>query len=182
MQSSLCSAPPCFKIKKGEDKGRKREKFYIYLNVTHTHTHTRPKPGQPFKAKGSKKRTQTTGKRTEQRRGGGEQTDLQNQSTQRNGPDHPDTLQRGRATRLISWKPVPGCKIVRYSLKRTVVGQPTSGHETAMQIFTNWCTTSQPHQITIKRKKTTPESINLKPLMGNAVGIDAVCWWKRTCF
>jgi len=71
---------------------------------------------------------------------------------------------------------------VRYSLEGTVVGQPTSGHETAMQIFTNWRTTSQPHQITIKRKKTTPESINLKPLMKNAVGIDAVCWWKRTCF
>ena len=31
---------PCIKIRKGEDKGRKREKFYIYLDVTHTHTHT----------------------------------------------------------------------------------------------------------------------------------------------
>ena len=31
---------PCIKIRirKGEDKGRKREKFYIYLDVTHTHT------------------------------------------------------------------------------------------------------------------------------------------------
>ena len=28
---------PCIKIRKGEDKGRKREKFYIYLDVTHTH-------------------------------------------------------------------------------------------------------------------------------------------------
>ena len=27
---------PCIKIRKGEDKGRKREKFYIYLDVTHT--------------------------------------------------------------------------------------------------------------------------------------------------
>ena len=32
---------PCIKIRKGEDKGRKREKFYIYLDVTHTHTSMR---------------------------------------------------------------------------------------------------------------------------------------------
>ena len=48
---------PCIeiRIRKGEDKGRKREKFYIYLDVTHTHT--RPEPGQPWKARGRKKRT-----------------------------------------------------------------------------------------------------------------------------
>ena len=31
--------PPCFRIRKGEDTGRKRKKNYIYLDVTHTHTH-----------------------------------------------------------------------------------------------------------------------------------------------
>ena len=50
------------------EEGKKREKFYIYLDVTHTHT--RPEPGQPWKAKGRKRRTQTTGRRPEQRRGG----------------------------------------------------------------------------------------------------------------
>ena len=59
--------PPCF-IKRREERKRKKEKFYIYLDVTHTHT--RPEPGQPWKARGRKKRTQTTGKRPEQRRGG----------------------------------------------------------------------------------------------------------------
>ena len=39
--------------------------------MLHTHTHTRPEPGQPWKAKGRKKRAQTTGKRPEQRRGEG---------------------------------------------------------------------------------------------------------------
>ena len=34
------------------------------------HTHPRPEPGQPWKARGRKKRTQTTGNRPKQRRGG----------------------------------------------------------------------------------------------------------------
>ena len=34
------------------------------------HTHTQPEPRQPWKARGRKKRTQTTGKRPKQRRGG----------------------------------------------------------------------------------------------------------------
>ena len=79
----LC--PPALGLERERTEGRKREKFYIYLHVTHTHT--RPEPGQPWKARGRKKRTQTTGRRPEQRRGGGEQTDLQNQPTRRNGPD-----------------------------------------------------------------------------------------------
>ena len=40
------------------------------LHTTHTHTHARPEPGQPWTARGRKKRTQTTGKRPKQRRGG----------------------------------------------------------------------------------------------------------------
>ena len=35
------------------------------------HTHTQPEPGQPWKARGRKKRTQTTGQRPKQRRGEG---------------------------------------------------------------------------------------------------------------
>ena len=70
------------RLERGRTEGRKRDKFYIYLDDTHTH---------PVEAgstlKGKKKRTQTTGRRPEQRRGGGEQTDLQNQPTRRNGPD-----------------------------------------------------------------------------------------------
>ena len=64
---------PCIKIRKGEDKGRKREKFYIYLDVTHTHT--RPEPGQPWKARGRKKRTHDGQTAKNSAGGGGEQTD-----------------------------------------------------------------------------------------------------------
>ena len=59
--------PPAL-LKRERKEERKGEKFYIYSDVTHTHT--RPEPGQPRKAKGRKKRTQTTGKRPKQRRGG----------------------------------------------------------------------------------------------------------------
>ena len=78
-----CSTPALLEREKKEE--RKKEKFYIYLDVTHTHT--RPEPGQPWKARGRKKRTQTTGNRPKQRRGGRERTDLQNQPARRNGPD-----------------------------------------------------------------------------------------------
>jgi hypothetical protein len=29
--------PPALGLKRGEDRRKKREKFYIYLDVTHTH-------------------------------------------------------------------------------------------------------------------------------------------------
>jgi hypothetical protein len=84
-------------------------KFYTY-SVQMLHTHTQPHthtPGRsrvnPGKARGKKKRTQTTGKWTEQRRGRGEQTDLRNQPTRRtdlNRTEHAqkphNTLKRGR--------------------------------------------------------------------------------------
>ena len=76
---------------KREKREEKRRKFYIYPDVTHTHTHTHThpaEPGKPWKARGRKKRThdeQTVGQK--QHRGGGEQTDLRNQPTRRNGPD-----------------------------------------------------------------------------------------------
>ena len=53
------------RLERERTEGRKRDKFYIYLDDTHTH---------PVEAgstrKGKKKRTQTTGRRPEQRRGG----------------------------------------------------------------------------------------------------------------
>ena len=51
------SLPPALGLKREKTERRKREKFNIYLDVTHTHTHTRPEPGQPWKARGRKKRT-----------------------------------------------------------------------------------------------------------------------------
>ena len=75
---------PCIKIRKGEDKGRKREKFYIYLDVTHTHP---AGAGSTLKGKRKKKADTRRADGQKQRRGGGEQTDLRNQPTRRNGPD-----------------------------------------------------------------------------------------------
>ena len=79
-------------IRKGEERRKKKREvlhlFRCYTHThTHTHTHTRQEPGQPWKARGRKKRTQTTGQQPKQRRGGREQTDLRNQPTWRNGPD-----------------------------------------------------------------------------------------------
>ena len=65
-----CSPLPCIIIiKKGED-GRKKKREVLHLFRCYTHTHTRPELGQPWKARGRKKRTQTTGKRPKQRKGG----------------------------------------------------------------------------------------------------------------
>ena len=83
---------PCLRIKflklgwrRERTEGKKRE--VLHLCRCYTHTHTRPEPGQPWKARGREKRTQTMGNRPKQRRGGRERTDLQNQPTRRNGPD-----------------------------------------------------------------------------------------------
>ena len=78
-------APPALGLKREKTEGRKREKFYIYLDVTHTHT--RLEPGQPWKARGRKKRTHDGQTAKNSEGGGGEQTDLRNQPTRRNGPD-----------------------------------------------------------------------------------------------
>ena len=64
----LCPPALLLLLERERTEGRKREQFYIYSDVTHTHT--RPEPGQPWKARGRKKRKQTTGKRPKQRRGG----------------------------------------------------------------------------------------------------------------
>ena len=92
-------SPPRYKWNTGV-----KQKFYICSDVTHTHkTHARPRPGQPWKARGRKKQTPTTGQRTKQRRGGegnkrtsktnvhGE-TDL---TSTEHTPEPHDTLQRG---------------------------------------------------------------------------------------
>ena len=75
---------------KREKREEKRRKFYIYPDVTHTHTHTHTypaEPGKPWKARGRKKADSRRADGQKQRRGGGEQTDLRNQPTRRNGPD-----------------------------------------------------------------------------------------------
>ena len=66
------TSPPAL-LEREKKEERKRIRFtsiYIILFRCYTHTHTRPEPGQPWKARGRKKRTQTTGNRPKQRRGG----------------------------------------------------------------------------------------------------------------
>ena len=58
---------PCV-IKRGEERRKKKGEIYIYLDVTHTHP---VGAGSTLKGKRKKKRTQTTGKRPKQHRGGG---------------------------------------------------------------------------------------------------------------
>ena len=70
----------------------------------HTHTHTRPEPGQPWKARGRKKRTQTTGKRPKQRGGGGERTDQLNQPNLRGEADLTKTEHKPKTPRHITEK------------------------------------------------------------------------------
>ena len=62
---------PCINIsiRKGEDKGRKREKFYIYLDVTHTHTHPAG-AGSTLKGKRKKKANTDDGQKARTAQGG----------------------------------------------------------------------------------------------------------------
>ena len=82
----LYATSPCTRLKKGEDR-RKKKREILHLFRCYTHTHTRPEPGQPWKARGRKKRTHEGQKAKNSAGGGGEQTDLRNQPTRRNGPD-----------------------------------------------------------------------------------------------
>ena len=66
------------------EEGKKREKFYIYLDVTHTPGRSRVNPERQKEEKGEHRR-RAEGQNSAG--GEGEQTDLQNQSTRRNGPD-----------------------------------------------------------------------------------------------
>ena len=85
MTAQTMHRTPLRYLERERTEGRKREKFYICLDVTHTHT--RPEPGQPRKARGRKKRTHDGQTAKTSAGGGGEQTDLRNQPTRRNGPD-----------------------------------------------------------------------------------------------
>ena len=116
--SSLVTDPPgtpvtpCV-IKKGEERRKKRREVF-HLFRCYTPTHTRPEPGQPWKARGRKKRTQTTGKRPKQRRGG--------RGT--NGPPEPTyAAKRTWPKQSTHLKPHDTLRrgVVRYSLAGTVV-------------------------------------------------------------
>ena len=65
----MSSPSPCTRFKKGEDRRKKREKFYIYLDVTHTHTHP-ARAGSTLKGKRKKKADTRRAKGQKQRRGG----------------------------------------------------------------------------------------------------------------
>ena len=81
-ESHLC---PLHYLRGGKrEEKRKRRKFYIYPDVTHTHP---AEPGKTLKGKRKKKADTRRADGQKQRRGGGEQTDLRNQPTRRNGPD-----------------------------------------------------------------------------------------------
>ena len=61
---------PCiiFRIRKGEDKGRKRE-IRSFTSIQMLHTHTRPEPGQPERQE-EEKSGHTKGKRPKTAQGG----------------------------------------------------------------------------------------------------------------
>ena len=76
---------PLHYLKREKREEKRRRKFYIYPDVTHTHP---SEPGKPWKARGRKKKRTHDEKTAKNSAGGrGEQTDLRNQPTRRNGPD-----------------------------------------------------------------------------------------------
>ena len=146
------------------------------------HTHTRPEPGQPWKARGRKKRTQTTGRRPKQSRGEGNkrtsrtnlhgETDLTKTA---HTPKPHDTLRRGTQGKLgtkwgTSWwqtrKPkqlvkqqdsVPSyLEVVRYSLAGTVFKSCPNWHKTAFKFHRIRCTICFTSPDNHQKKKTTP--------------------------
>ena len=94
-----------------EGKKKKKEKFYTYPDVTHTHTpgQGRVNPERQEEKSGHQRRA----KGQNSAGGGGEQTDLQNQPTRRNGPEQhrahtPQHITEGTGGRIrdrmgISW-------------------------------------------------------------------------------
>ena len=78
-------APPATRVKKGEDRRKKKRKV---LHLLRCYTHTHPaRAGSTLKGKRKKKRTHEGQTAKNSAGGGGEQTDLRNQPTRRNGPD-----------------------------------------------------------------------------------------------
>ena len=77
---------PLHYLKREKREEKRRRKFYIYPDVTHTHTRqSRENPERQEEEKSGHNTRRANGQK--QRRGGGEQTDLRNQPTRRNGPD-----------------------------------------------------------------------------------------------
>ena len=70
---AMIPGTPCTRFKKGEDR-RKKKREVLHLFRCYTHTHTRPEPGQPWKARGRKKRTHE-GQKAKNSAGGGRGTD-----------------------------------------------------------------------------------------------------------
>ena len=68
-------------FKKGEEGRKKKE--VLHLSRCYTHTHTRQSRGNPER----QERTHDGPTAKNSAGGGGEQTDLRNQPTRRNGPD-----------------------------------------------------------------------------------------------
>ena len=79
--SEMLGPPALFK--KGEEGRKKKE----VLHLSRCYTHTPGRAGKTLKGKRKKKADTRRAKGQKQRRGGGEQTDLRNQPTRRNGPD-----------------------------------------------------------------------------------------------
>ena len=67
MEPHMSSPSPCTRFKKG--RGQKEEKREV-LHLFRCYTHTRPEPGQPWKARGRKKRTHE-GQKAKNSAGGG---------------------------------------------------------------------------------------------------------------
>ena len=87
LDRQIGSSPPALNLaleRERTKEEKEREKFYIYLDVTHTHP---ARAGSTLKGKRKKKADTRRANGQKQRRGGGEQTDLRNQPTRRNGPD-----------------------------------------------------------------------------------------------
>ena len=75
------AVPPALFKKGGE--GRKKKEV---LHLSRCYTHTWQSRGNPERQE-EEKSGHTTGRRPKTAQGGGEQTDLRNQPTRRNGPD-----------------------------------------------------------------------------------------------
>ena len=77
---------PLHYLKREKREEKRRRKFYIYPDVTHTHIrHSRENPERQEEEKTKWTHDEKTAKNSAG--GRGEQTDLRNQPTRRNGPD-----------------------------------------------------------------------------------------------
>ena len=75
---------PCTRLKRERTEGKKREVLHLLRCYTHTHP---ARAGSTLKGKRKKEADTRRANGKNSAGGGGEQTDLQNQPTRRNGPD-----------------------------------------------------------------------------------------------